>query len=211
MRHGFLRLADLLGALVIELQRALDGSTLINRHDYGGVDLGLAVGQADFLTRIQHAALTVGDGVMRRRCTDRTAGQRRGIAETCITQNGLFVGDGNGNGCRRRQKQLTHALRRFQGKAVLQTVEHLARKLQNLIGLPRTHRIGVHQQADENHQAQGEDDTRHHHDVSLALFRKHGEQQRKRADDGRNQQQHLCGEETRKVVMGATDVSHGST
>ena len=171
---GFLGFADVAGAAIVELQRALHVLAHGQRHDDGGVDSVGALGEADLLRGEQHARLAVRQrGVCGMRADD-AAGKVMRFLVAGVTQDEAVIGDGHGDGRGGGQKQAADALGGFAVQAFLaHGLKGLACQLQHVAGLASAHGVGVHKQADEHGDGQGEHNAR--------------DKQRQHADDGRYQ------------------------
>jgi len=201
-----LRFGDLLRAVIVELQRPLDGVAHRDGNDDGGLDGGGVLGKADVLAAVQHANRPIGDGVVRRLSANVASHGVIRFLKPRVTENLLGVGDGHGDGGGARQEQLADILRRLRGQAILHEVERGAGQLQHGVGLPGAHRIGIHQQTNGQREGKREgkarDDHRDH--VDVGRHRRSDEDDGRQGGDGQSQNLHV--EETRLL---AAPLVHG--
>ena len=160
-----LRFGDALGAAVVELERAAHVAAYQKRDDDRGLDRGvLVLGEPDVDVGEQHAGRAV---VERRLGGVRSDVAARGVHRfkvARVPEDLRLVGDGDGDGGGRRQKQLADFLRRVAIQALLHAFERAAGQAQHRVGLARADRVGVHRQADEQHDRQREHHACRDHD-----------------------------------------------
>ena len=139
--------------LVVELERANGAVTYLDGRDDAGRDLVVRTIRTH---HVHHAVKRLHDAVLddvtRGKRVDGRIGQQLFLELACAGQHIALVGNGNRHGARLGQNALAHQTCRLLRQAALDVLEHGRRHRERLLGVLRTHRIGVERQEDKDAQ-----------------------------------------------------------